>query len=53
MGKLVNWSVWWYTVTCRPPVYHETLEEYFLFDPFGEYLTPWLVGFRLAKWSYR
>ena len=29
------------------------VEEYFLFDPFGEYLTPRLVGFRLAKWGYR
>ena len=29
------------------------VEEYFLFDPFGEYLTPRLVGFRLARWGYR
>ena len=29
------------------------VEEYFLFDPFGEYLTPRLVGFRLAKRGYR
>ena len=29
------------------------VEEYFLFDPFGEYLEPRLVGFRLAEWGYR
>ena len=29
------------------------VEEYFLFDPFGEYLKPRLVGFRLAEWGYR
>nr|HID13754.1 Uma2 family endonuclease [Anaerolineae bacterium] len=29
------------------------VEEYFIFDPLGEYLEPRLVGFRLAKWGYR
>ncbi len=29
------------------------VEEYFIFDPLGEYLQPRLVGFRLAKWGYR
>ncbi len=29
------------------------VEEYFLFDPFGEYLEPRLVGFRLAEWGYQ
>jgi len=28
-------------------------EEYFVFDPLGEYLEPRLVGFRLAEWGYR
>ena len=29
------------------------VEEYFIFDPLGEYLEPRLVGFRRAKWGYR
>jgi len=29
------------------------VEEYFIFDPLGEYLEPRLVGFRLAEWGYR
>jgi Uma2 family endonuclease len=29
------------------------VEEYFIFDPLGEYLEPRLVGFRLAKWGYQ
>jgi len=29
------------------------VEEYFIFDPFGEHLEPRLVGFRLAEWGYR
>jgi len=29
------------------------VEEYFVFDPLGEYLKPRLVGFRLAEWGYR
>jgi len=29
------------------------VEEYFLFDPFGEYLEPRLAGFRLVGWGYR
>lgn len=27
------------------------VEEYFVFDPLGEYLEPRLVGFRLAEWK--
>ena len=29
------------------------VEEYFIFDPLGEYLEPRLVGFRLAEWGYQ
>jgi Uma2 family endonuclease len=29
------------------------VEEYFIFDPFADYLEPRLVGFRLAEWGYR
>ncbi len=29
------------------------VEEYFLFDAFGEYLEPRLIGLRLGEWSYR
>ncbi|RMF29332.1 MAG: Uma2 family endonuclease [Chloroflexi bacterium] len=29
------------------------VQEYFLFDPLGEYLDPPLLGFRLAEWGYR
>lgn len=29
------------------------VEEYFIFDPLGEYLEPRLVGFRLSKWGYQ
>ncbi len=29
------------------------VQEYFLFDPLGEYLNPPLLGFRLAEWGYR
>ena len=29
------------------------VQEYFIFDPLGEYLEPRLVGFRLAEWGYR
>jgi Uma2 family endonuclease len=28
------------------------VEEYFLFDPFGEYLEPRLMGLRLTRWGY-
>ncbi len=27
--------------------------EYFIFDPFADYLEPRLIGFRLAEWGYR
>ena len=29
------------------------VQEYFIFDPLGEYLEPRLVGFRLEEWGYR
>lgn len=29
------------------------VEEYFLFDPFGEYLEPRLMGLRLTRWGYQ
>ena len=29
------------------------VQEYFLFDPLGEYLNPPLLGFRPAEWGYR
>jgi Uma2 family endonuclease len=29
------------------------VKEYYIFDPFGEYLQPRLVGFRLGTWGYQ
>ena len=52
--ELTSQSTWREDLGPKKGIYEMLgVQEYFLFDPFGEYLEPRLVGFRLAEWGYR
>ncbi len=52
--ELTSRSTWKDDLGTKKCIYEMLkVEEYFLFDPFGEYLKPRLMGFRLTKRGYQ